>query len=100
MNEVTDIRPARFLEAMKAYGNWDEACKKSGMTIDEVEALCQSDKDFDLAQVEATLQKVEEKMNNATYAAIEKARLDVAENYEKIKQDALQKCRERHEGVQ
>lgn len=96
MGEVVDTRPDLFLTAMEDCGTWELACEKSGLTPDEVETLC-LDKDFDLAQVEAQLHYIEITMNTATYMAIETARQACSDNLEKLRQDALQKFRARHE---
>jgi hypothetical protein len=60
MGDVIDVRPDRFLREMREHGNVDKACKASGMPRAELDDLCRVNAKFDLAQVEAHLEHIEE----------------------------------------
>lgn len=63
MGELVDARPDRFLREMRASGDWDIACERSGLTTDEAEALCAANPQFDLAAVECQLKHIEESID-------------------------------------
>lgn len=94
--DVIDMRPNRFLRVMRDTGNWNEACEKAGLSTEEVEALCAENSKFDLSWVECQLQYHEEKIIEATEAAIDSARLNRETRIADLRKNALEEWRKRH----
>ena len=73
MNEnVIDIRPERFLRAMRETGDWNAACKAAGIESSEAANLCNTNAQFDRSMVECLMEHLEEKTiveREATIAA-------------------------------
>ena len=51
----------RFLREMREHGDWNKACRVSGMSITELNDLCRSNLKFDRSFVECHLEYLEEK---------------------------------------
>ena len=97
MGEVTDVRAHRFLQEMRTHGSWKHACAGSGMSTAEVERLCSVNPKFDLAQVEAQLEYVENKYTDGIEAVIAKVKTDCKAMVNSLRMQAMQSYRERHE---
>ena len=96
MGDVVDTRPDRFLREMREHGTWAVACKKSGLTRNEVEQLCVDNARFDLAQTECQLEYHEEIIVKATEQAIEAARKQRDIRVSQLRDTAMQAYRKRH----
>lgn len=94
--DVIDMRPDRFLRAIRDGGSWTETCKKAGFLTGEVEALCAENVKFDLSVVECQLEYHEEQMIKATEALIASARLNQKTVIAGLRKTALGQWRERH----
>lgn len=94
--DVIDMRPDRFLRVLRDTANWAEACEKAGYSPDEVEALCAANAKFDLSQVECQLQFHEEKIIEATEAAITTARANRDTRIASLREGSLAEWRSRH----
>ena len=98
MSNVIDARPDRFLREMRDHGDWTEACKKSGLTSEEVESLCISNTKFDLAQVECQLEYIEDLYTQQIEKTIADARVTCAEAVAKFREEAMTAYHERQGG--
>ena len=96
MGEVYDVRANRFLQEMRKHGSWEDACTGSGMSTEEAERLCSINPKFDLAQVEAQLEYVEEKYTSEIEAVIAKAKSDCTAAVMSLRTEAMDAYRERH----
>ena len=95
MGDVIDVRPDRFLRAIRDTGDWDVACERSGLTTAEVEELCRDPK-YDLALVECHLEHHEERIVQASEKVIEQARAHRSERVRLLREQALAHYRDRH----
>ena len=93
--DVVDMRPDRFLRAMRDSGDWNGACAAAGLTSEEACELCKNPK-FDLATVECQLEYHEEQIIEATEAAIEQARADRAARIQTLREQAYADFKARH----
>ena len=93
--DVVDMRPDRFLRAMRDTGNWAKACEAAGLTSEEVSKLCENPK-FDLASVECQLEYHEEQIIETTEAAIAGARADRVTAIRVLRETAIEQYRARH----
>jgi hypothetical protein len=66
MGEVVDVRPDRFLREMREHGQVNTACKNARMPREELEALCQTNAEFDRAQIDCYLEFMEDAMMTET----------------------------------
>ena len=66
MGDVVDVRPNRFLREMREHGSVDLACKTAGLPRADLEDLCRRSPKFDLTQLEAYLEFVEDAMMTET----------------------------------
>lgn len=90
MNEnVVDIRPDRFLRAMRDSGDWIGSCQAAGLTSAEAEALCQENPKFDLSLVECQLEYHEEKIIEATEKAFDTVRAERAQEIQGLREQAM-----------
>ncbi len=94
--DVIDMRPDRFLRAIRDKGDWATACEAAGFTLDEVEDLCRVNPKFDLAQVECQLEYHEEQIIAAMEAAITAARHNRETRIADLRRSSLAMWRERH----
>ncbi len=81
MNEnVVDIRPERFLRAMRETGDWNASCKAAGLESADAANLCNTNAQFDRSMVECLMEYLEEKTIAEREAAImaASANLDAA----------------------
>lgn len=71
MNEnVVDIRPERFLRAMRETGDWNASCKAAGLDSADAANLCNTNAQFDRSMVECLKENLEEKAIVEREAAI------------------------------
>ena len=96
---IVDLRPDRFLRAMRETGNWIAACEQSGLDSNEIEKLCRKDEKFDLAQLECQLQYHEEQIIEATEQAIKQAREQRRARIQKMREDALEEFKKRRASI-
>lgn len=97
--DVIDMRPDRFLRVLRDTADWATACEKAGYSPDEVEALCAANAKFDLSQVECQLQFHEEKIIEATEAAIVTARQNRDSQVKDLRDMQIAAWRVRHPQV-
>lgn len=95
MGDVVDVRPDRFLRAMRDTGDWAKSCEQANLTSDEVSALCGNPK-YDLAVVECQLEHHEERLIEATEKVIEQARAQRQERINTLREQAMAGFRSRH----
>lgn len=95
MGEVVDVRPDRFLRAMRDTGDWVKSCEQAGLTTAEVEELCRNPK-YDLAVVECQIEHHEDQLIQATEKVIEQARAQRAERVRLLREQAMADFRARH----
>lgn len=76
-SNVVDLRPDRFLRAMRESGDFAGAAECAGFTVPDAEELCRDTPKFDLAVIECHLEFLEEQL-------------------EAQKQEKLRKLREAH----
>ena len=94
--DVIDMRPDRFLRVLRDTADWAQACEKAGYSASEVEELCAVNARFDLSQVECQLQFHEEKIIEATEAAIVTARQNRDTQVKNLREVQIAAWRERH----
>lgn len=94
--DIVDIRPDRFLRAMRETGNWTLSCAKSGLTSQEANDLCMTNAKYDLATIECQLQFIEEQMIEATEAVITKTREDRQQRIDELRKSAMVDHKVRH----
>jgi hypothetical protein len=94
--DVIDVRPDRFLRALRETGAWEEACTQSGLTIDEVKQMCVDNKKFDLAQTECHLEHVEESLLGAIETAAMQAHVKLEEKMTGLRSAAMEAVNRRH----
>lgn len=64
MTNVVDARQTILLKTLRDTGDWQKACNTSGIFPGEFEKMCFDNKAFDLAQVEALLEYLEETLQS------------------------------------
>jgi hypothetical protein len=94
--DVIDVRPDRFLRALRETGSWDEACRQSGLTVDEVTQMCVDNKKFDLAQTECHLEHVEETLLGAIETAAVQAHAKLELKMSGLREAAMEAVDRRH----
>ena len=96
MGDLIDARPDRFLKEIRKHGTWERACALSGMTMAEADDLCNTNAEFDLAQVEAQLQFAEEAMVSAVEETIDNARLAMSNKLKQLRERLTKYYQLRH----
>ena len=96
MGELIDVRPDRFLRAMRETGDWTEACKQAGMTDAEVESLCAKNPKFDLAQVECQLEFIEDRLLRVMTEGVAKVKTIYDRRITETRDQAMEAYRNRH----
>lgn len=74
MGEVVDVRPDRFLRAMRDLGDFGKAAEQAGLTVEEAEDLCKTNHKFDLAVIDCHLEWLEDRFNEQKNAQLKAAR--------------------------
>lgn len=93
---VVDMRPDRFLRAMRDTGDWIASAEAAHLRLQDVEQLCKENPKFDLAVVECQLEYHEEKIIEATEAAFDKARADRVTKIRELREQAMRAYNKRH----
>lgn len=94
--EVVDVRPDRFLRAMRDTGDWAKACEQAKLSTEEAEKLCSDNPKFDLASVECQLEFIEDQMVQQTEAAIALTRQKRDAKLAELRDKAMTDFRARH----
>ena len=83
MDNVVDVRPDRFLRAMRDTGSWPDAAKASGLSAQDVEQICRDNSKYDLAVIEAHMEWLEDRIMTQARDHLKQAREIHMEGYKK-----------------
>ena len=97
MNEnVVDLRPDRFLRAMRETGCWADAAKAAGMSTEEVEQTCAENPKFELSAIECQLEFIDEQLIRTCEKEIEKLWRNKNLKMIRLRETAHAQFRDRH----
>ena len=74
MGEVVDVRPDRFLRAMRDTGDFGKAAEAAGLAVEEAEELCKTNPKYDLAVIDCHLEWLEDRLGEQMRAHLKAAR--------------------------
>lgn len=94
--DVIDIRPDRFLRAMRDTGDWAASLKASGMSQTEAASLCREDRTFDQSVIECQLEYWDEHLTKTVNCAIAKLQGHKETSLQAMRKQAYTALNQRH----